>query len=141
MDLYNAYRRGLLTQEEYSALLKKGYSENSPYFPVITQPETPVLSNDFSGTTTSTLIEVLSYDCSWSRIQNVAVNNTGMSNSMLVVISYYLGDILVAQETASVLPNTVFSLQDESACTLINISVQDSISNLHTTFTAVIVIT
>ena len=134
MRLYDAYRLGVITQIEYARLIESGQSPNSMYnIPGTVVVVTETL-NYFSGTTTSTLTDVLESNVVGSIKQSVSVKNLGSTNSLNVSIEYYVANILSNTITDVVLPTITFFMETISAISTIIVKVQDTISGNHTTF-------
>ena len=72
---------------------------------------------------------------SGSRRQSVVVKNTGSTNSLNVLIEFYVNDVLAAKFEDTVGPdNEPYWLDMEYAFTTVVISVQDAVAGDHTTY-------
>ena len=133
MRLYDAYRLGFLTRDQYYSFLSSGLSPNSAYqLPGDYAIDTP---NYASGITTSILSIVLETVTIGSIKQSVTVFNTGYTNSLDVEIDCYVANIL--SDTISnitVASRDTYFLETSSAFQKIAIKVKDTISGQHTTY-------
>lgn len=138
MRLYDAYRLGFLTRDQYYRFLSSGLSPNSAY----TLPDDFVINtpNYVSGMTTSIMTNVLESVTIGSIKQSITIFNTGYTNSLNVQIDCYVANILSDTiDNITVVPRDTYFLETSSAFQKIVIKVQDTISGQHTTFEAGII--
>lgn len=132
--IYDAYRLGLITNEEYSELLASGRSPNSFYDPSEGVSIIPDFLNYVSGTTTSSVKTALDCYVVGSTKQSVSVKNTSPSNNMNLSIEYYIASILSNTIEQVLIPGQVYFLETESAFQKIIVKVQDVIPGMHCTY-------
>ena len=132
--IYDAYRLGLITNEEYSELLASGRSPNSVYSEYDGGVVPPGFSNYVEGTTTSSIVSALDcYVTSFGK-QSVSIFNTSPSNSMNATIEYYVASILSDTVEKTIAPNNTYFIGTESAFQKIIVKVQDTVPGMHCTY-------
>jgi len=132
--IYDAYRLGLITNEEYSELLASGRSPNSVYSEYDGGVVPPGFSNYVEGTTTSSVKTALDcYVTSFGK-QSVSIFNTSPSNSMNATIEYYVASILSDTVEKTIAPNNTYFIGTESAFQKIIVKVQDTVPGMHCTY-------
>ena len=132
--IYDAYRLGLITNEEYSELLASGRSPNSVYSEYDGGVVPPGFSNYAEGTTTSSVKTALDCYVVGSTKQSVSVKNTSPSNNMNLSIEYYIASILSNTIEQVLIPEQVYFLETESAFQKIIVKVQDTVPGMHCTY-------
>lgn len=132
--IYDAYRLGLITNEEYSELLASGRSPNSVYSEYDGGVVPPGFSNYAEGTTTSSIVSALDcYVTSFGK-QSVSIFNTSPSNSMNATIEYYVSSILSDTVEQTIAPNNTYFIGTESSFQKIIVKVQDTVPGMHCTY-------
>ena len=134
MRIYDAYRLGLITHDEYSMLLASGRSPNSVYSEYGGGEVPTGFSNFVEGTTTSSITSALDcYVTSFGK-QSVSVFNTSPSNSMNIIIEYYVASILSNTIEQTIEPNNTYFIETESSFQKIIVKVQDTVPGMHCTY-------
>ena len=125
ISLLEAWQSGIITEEQYNTLIGNGAFPNTRWTPgALDLP-----------TTGSVMTAVKTVGLSGSRRQSVVIKNTGSTNSLNVLIEFYVNDMLAAKFEDTVGPNNEpYWLDTENAFTKVIVSVQDTISGNHTTF-------
>lgn len=139
MNLYNAYRRGLINLEQYNEFLSSGYNRNSIYNTELVDPIIlPSISNYVTGISTEVLTEILSCDTQWSTVQNIFVTNIHSTNSLYVSVDYYIYELIWGNVIETILPAASLKLHDEDAITQITVKVRDGVLGQHASYNAVV---
>ena len=125
ISLLEAWQSGIITEEQYNTLIGNGAFPNTIWTPgALDLP-----------TTSSVMTVVKTVGLSGSRRQSVVIKNTGSTNSLNVLIEFYVNDMLAAKFEDTIEPfNEPYWLDTENAFTKVIVSVQDTISGNHTTF-------
>lgn len=125
ISLWDALQSGIITEEQYNALLGNGAFPNTIWTPgALDLP-----------TTSSVMTAVKTVGLVGTKRQSVVVKNTGSTNSLNVSIEFYVNDMLAAKFEDTVGPNNEpYWLDMEYAFTTAVISVQDANSGYHTTY-------
>ena len=125
ISLWDAWQTGIITEEQYNALIGNGAFPNTIWTPgALDLP-----------TTSSVMTVVKTVGLVGTKRQSVVVKNTGSTNSLNVLIEFYVNDMLAAKFEDTVGPNNEpYWLDMEYAFTTAVISVQDASSGYHTTY-------
>ena len=125
ISLWDAWQSGIITEEQYNTLIGDGAFPNTIWTPgALDLP-----------TTSSVMTAVKTVGLSGSRRQSVVVKNTGSTNSLNVLIEFYVNDMQVTYIDNIVEPdNDPHWLNMEGAFTKVVISVQDAVAGDHTTY-------
>ena len=125
ISLLEAWQSGIITEEQYNTLIGNGAFPNTIWTPgALDLP-----------TTCSVMTAVKTVGLSGSRRQSVVIKNTGSTNSLNVLIEFYVNDMLAAKFEDTVGPNNEpYWLDTENAFTKVIVSVQDASSGYHTTY-------
>ena len=124
MRLYDAYRRGIITSEQYIALLEEGLTPDSSYSSAVPVPTTPG-TNYATGYTTSTYVAVLDVNTAGSHQQNVTIRNFG-SYSLDFSVEYYNNDILYETKDGTLVASDVFLSLTSDPCVSIIVKVKST---------------
>lgn len=133
MRLYDAYRMGYLTREQYIQELNNGGGQNSMYLPPNQNIIIPT-PNYTHGVTTAVSTNVLESDADGSLKQSVSVSNNGGVNSLNAIIEFRVAGILSKTITETIAPLSTFFLETEYAVSQISVNVLDTVSGQHTSF-------
>jgi hypothetical protein len=125
ISLWDAWQSGIITEEQYNTLLANGAFPNTVWTPgALDLP-----------TTSSAMTVVKTIGLVGTKRQSVVVRNTGDTNSLNVLIEFYVDDVLAAKFEDTVGPdNEPYWLDMEYAFTTAVISVKDTIAGSHTTY-------
>jgi len=138
MRVYDAYRRNIITQGQYAAIIEAGFTDSDTYYSAMLAPTSDDPAN-VTGTTTNTSTTVIASDTHESTVQTVVVENTGDTNTLSYTIQFYAADLLYNTITGTVTPSDVFMMRTRDAVTLIALKVASTSAGNHTTYEAAIV--
>ncbi len=125
ISLWDAWQTGIITEEQYNALLENGAFPNTIWTPGAL--DAPL--------TSATLTVVKTVELAGTKTQSVVVKNTGSTNSLKVLVEFYVDDMQVTYIDNIVEPdNDPHWLNMEGAFTKAVISVQDAVAGDHTTY-------
>ena len=123
--IFEAWQSGIITEEQYNALLENGAFPNTIWTPGAL--DAPL--------TSATLTVVKTVELAGTKTQSVVVKNTGSTNSLKVLVEFYVDDMQVTYIDNIVEPdNDPHWLNMEGAFTKVAISVQDAVAGDHTTY-------
>ena len=123
--IFEAWQSGIITEEQYNALLENGAFPNTIWTPGAL--DTPLTSADL------TVVKIV--ELTGTKTQSVVVKNTGSTNSLKVLVEFYVDDMQVTYIDNIVEPdNDPHWLNMEGAFTKVAISVQDAVAGDHTTY-------
>ena len=125
ISLWDAWQTGIITEEQYNALLENGAFPNTIWTPGAL--DAPLTSAD--------LTVVKTVELTGTKTQSVVVQNTGSTHSLKVLVEFYVDDMQVTYIDNIVEPdNDPHWLNMEGAFTKVAISVQDAVAGDHTTY-------
>ena len=123
--LFEVWQLGLISEEQYNTLLGNGAFPNTIWTPGAL--DAPLTSADLTVVKTVGLVG--------TKTQSVVVKNTGSTNSLKVLVEFYVDDMQVTYIDNIVEPdNDPHWLNMEGAFTKVVISVQDAVAGDHTTY-------
>jgi hypothetical protein len=123
--IFEAWQSGIITEEQYNTLLSNGAFPNTIWTPGAL--DAPL--------TSATLTVVKTVELAGTKTQSVVVQNTGSTNSLKVLVEFYVDDMQVTYIDNVVEPdNDPHWLNMEGAFTKAVISVQDAVAGNHTTY-------
>lgn len=123
--IFEAWQSGIITEEQYNTLLSNGAFPNTIWTPGAL--DAPLTSADLTVVKTVGLVG--------TKTQSVVVKNTGSTNSLKVLVEFYVDDMQVTNIDNIVEPdNDPHWLNMEGAFTKVVISVQDAVAGDHTTY-------
>ena len=125
ISLWDAWQSGIITEEQYNTLLSNGAFPNMIWTPGAL--DTPLTSD--------VLTVVKTAELAGTKTQSVVVQNTGSTNSLKILVEFYVDDMQVTYIDNIVEPdNDPHWLNMEGAFTKVVISVQDAVAGDHTTY-------
>ena len=125
ISLWDAWQTGIISEEQYNTLLLNGAFPNTIWTPGAL--DAPLTSAD--------LTVVKTVELTGTKTQSVVVKNTGSTNSLKVLVEFYVDDMQVTYIDNIVEPdNDPHWLNMEGAFTKVAISVQDAVAGDHTTY-------
>ena len=125
ISLWDAWQTGIISEEQYNTLLLNGAFPNTIWTPGAL--DAPLTSAD--------LTVVKTVELTGTKSQSVVVKNTGSTNSLKVLVEFYVDDMQVTYIDNIVEPdNDPHWLNMEGAFTKVVISVQDAVAGDHTTY-------
>jgi len=125
ISLWDAWQSGIITEEQYNTLLSNGAFPNTIWTPGAL--DTPLTSD--------VLTVVKTAELAGTKTQSVVVQNTGSTNSLKILVEFYVDDMQVTYIDNIVEPdNDPHWLNMEGAFTKVVISVQDAVAGDHTTY-------
>ena len=125
ISLWDAWQTGIISEEQYNTLLLNGAFPNTIWTPGAL--DAPLTSAD--------LTVVKTVELTGTKTQSVVVKNTGSTNSLKVLVEFYVDDMQVTYIDNIVEPdNDPHWLNMEGAFTKVVISVQDAVAGDHTTY-------
>ena len=125
ISLWDAWQTGIISEEQYNTLLLNGAFPNTIWTPGAL--DAPLTSAD--------LTVVKTVELTGTKTQSVVVKNTGSTNSLKVLVEFYVDDMQVTYIDNIVDPdNDPHWLNMEGAFTKVAISVQDAVAGDHTTY-------
>lgn len=129
MRLYNAFRRGYITQEQYEHYLDEGFSANSTWVdpdPETPDPDIPVSTNSYA--------EAMNIVSTGMQKKTIAIENLGITNSLDYKIECYVDDILCETIERYVSPENTEVRFINDAYDKIILYVKSTISDSSTTY-------
>ena len=125
ISLWDAWQTGIISEEQYNTLLLNGAFPNTIWTPGAL--DAPLTSAD--------LTVVKTVELTGTKTQSVVVQNTGSTNSLKILVEFYVDDMQVTYIDNIVEPdNDPHWLNMEGAFTKVVISVQDAVAGDHTTY-------
>jgi hypothetical protein len=136
MRLYDAYKRGFITQAQYEYLLLHGKVPASNYT-VSEVLNTTVLAPNYStGFTTDSYVTILSKDVSGVHKQSITLHNIGTRYSLQYEIYFYNNGIIFNTLSGIVQPSDTFLSITCDPCDSICVTAKSSVPGSFTEYEA-----
>jgi hypothetical protein len=135
MRIYDAWRKHIISTEIYTRLLEAGNTPDTPYngrlAPSVDIPEVFYVT----GISTEIETEIAKVDAQGSAFQNIAIKNTGSTNSLSVRLSYMVtGNIEYKSISDIIAPGNTLVYQTQDSVFAISVYAIDYSIGNHTTF-------
>jgi hypothetical protein len=134
MRLYDAYRRGYITYDQYTEYLDSGLTPDSLYAPPVPDPVPPVPDPE-NGETTNFETLVYTLDVNTVTAHSVSIENTGGTYPMNFRVDRLVGETVVNSIADNIIPGDVFYVNFATAVDTIEVYVWNKETDHSTTYT------